>query len=67
MKGTEKITDGRVSNSKINRKPFDSSTILEKYSNFHFGRVKLEEIHLSEMHTATENGYYRPTIVLPIK
>lgn len=67
MKSKENMTDGSASNSKNKRKPFDSSTILEKYSKFYFGRVKLEEIHLSAMHTATENSYYRPTIIIPIK
>ncbi|KAF2884273.1 hypothetical protein ILUMI_21894 [Ignelater luminosus] len=53
--------------SKQKREPFDSTLILEKYKNFHFGEEDLNYIHLSVRFTTSEGAYYDALTTVSIK
>lgn len=53
--------------SKQKREPFDSTLILEKYKNFHFGEADLNYIHLSVRFTTSESTYYDALATVSIK
>lgn len=48
------------------RVSFDARPILQKYSQFEFGRLTLKELHLSRLHTVDGDGYYCATDVVKI-
>ncbi len=50
----------------IKKKPFDATSILERYKNFHFGSLTVKEIHLSRLGTRTPDGYYESAGLLEI-
>lgn len=45
---------------------FDATKILEKYKNYEFGKVTLEEIHLSNVSKVAENGFYEATALVKV-
>lgn len=48
------------------RESFDATRILEKYAHYDFGVAEVTDVHLSQMHTSTEqNAYYESTCVVP--
>lgn len=51
---------------KMKRSAFDARSILQKYSQFEFGRLILKELHLSRRHTVDGDGYYCATDVIKI-
>ncbi|CAG0921473.1 unnamed protein product [Notodromas monacha] len=48
-------------------KLFDAKPIYENLLDFDFGEVLISHIHLSILHTVGEDGYYRPSLTVPIK
>lgn len=50
-----------------NRESFDGSDILERYADFDFGMVELNQLHLSQCHSAGDDGYYQPTYIISCK
>ena len=47
-------------NSSTTRTSFDASRILVKYQDFDFGRISVQEIHLSQKGSYAADGYYSP-------
>lgn len=47
-------------------KNFDAMKILEKYGDFHFGKVRIKEIHLSQRYTGGSNGYYEASCIIKV-
>lgn len=50
----------------IKRKTFDATSILEKHKDFHFGTVRVEQIHLCRLGTMTPDGNYESAGFLQI-
>lgn len=50
----------------IKRKPFDATEILEKYKDFYFGSLTVDEIHVSRLHAKVENSYYESAGILKL-
>lgn len=48
------------------REPFDATSILEKYKEFHFGESLFDRIHLSYMSSVGEDGFYKPLSIVTI-
>ncbi|XP_077296066.1 activating signal cointegrator 1 complex subunit 1-like [Arctopsyche grandis] len=65
MNSSNRLKDSEPSNNK--RIPFDASSILETYSDHYFGKIEIKEIHLSQMHTIDENGYYKSSSIVSTK
>lgn len=45
---------------------FDASGVIEKFSNCDFGVQEIKEIHLSDVGTKNESGYYKADGILQI-
>lgn len=54
--------DTNVRNKK--RETFDGSQILSKFSDYDFGTVELNDIHLSQRNSTGPDGYYQSTCVI---
>lgn len=48
------------------QKTFDASKILQKYKDFYFGTMLINEIHLSQRYSKASNGYYEATAILKL-
>ncbi|KOB66100.1 Activating signal cointegrator 1 complex subunit 1 [Operophtera brumata] len=48
------------------RETFDGSEILQRFKDFDFGVVELNQIHLSQRDSAGDDGYYQPTCVVSL-
>ncbi|XP_003705532.3 activating signal cointegrator 1 complex subunit 1 [Megachile rotundata] len=46
---------------KITLNTFDATEIMKAHENTFFGEITLKEIHLSQRHTISSNGYYQAT------
>lgn len=44
--------------------PFNATSIIEKYKDFYFGEVILDQIHLSLISSKGEDGFYKPLSVI---
>lgn len=62
--GTNVEETGSTKNIRKQRVTFDGSKILEKFADFDFGVMELEDIHLSQRHSTGTDGYYQPTCVI---
>lgn len=49
------------------RLTFDGSKILEKFADYEFGVMEVEEFHLSQMYAKRSDGYYQPSCVITCK
>lgn len=63
--GSDSDTNGG-NGRKGDKDTFDASKILEKYREFHFGKIKIKEIHLSQRYTTGSNGYYEATSMIKL-
>lgn len=50
----------------IKRKHFDATTILQRYKDFHFGTLTVNEIHVSKLGSRSADGYYESAGILEI-
>ncbi|CAB3230920.1 unnamed protein product [Arctia plantaginis] len=62
--GTNVEDSGSSRNIRKPRVTFDGSLVLEKFADFDFGVMELEDIHLSQRHSTGSDGYYQPTCVI---
>ena len=57
-------TSFKLRNEELNNKirgPFDATEIMKAHENTFFGEVPVKQIHLSQRHTISNNGYYQAT------
>lgn len=52
------VTLINTSKSRKRRRKFDATKILEKYDNFEFGTMLIDEIHISQLIATAPNGFY---------
>lgn len=57
----------RATRKRKRRKGFNASLLLEKYQDYYFGALNVNEIHLSQLNGKAENGYYLAESVLKLK
>ncbi|XP_013168252.1 PREDICTED: activating signal cointegrator 1 complex subunit 1 isoform X2 [Papilio xuthus] len=48
------------------KEPFDGSQILNKFVDYDFGVTEITDVHLSQMKTMGDDGYYQPTFVVTL-
>ncbi|CAK1603017.1 unnamed protein product [Parnassius mnemosyne] len=58
--------DVRISNTQRIKETFDGSNILNKFANYDFGVIEINNIHLSQRKTMGSDGYYQPTFVISL-
>ncbi|KAL1502828.1 hypothetical protein ABEB36_007915 [Hypothenemus hampei] len=49
---------------KWQKQSIDASKIIEKFKDYSFGRCDFNSIHLSQIHTKGDNGFYKPLAVI---
>lgn len=64
--GAAESEEQRNSARQIKKAKFDSTSILEKYKDFHFGSLVVDEIHISKLNVKVENGYYESAGILKL-
>lgn len=58
---------GRKEKNPASLDVFDARLILKKYADYNFGKFIVNEVHLSQMHTAGANGFYVATGIIHVK
>lgn len=62
----EAAEDKIINEKQIKRKRFNAKRILEKFKDFHFGSVVVDEIHISRLFVKVQNGYYDSAGILKL-
>lgn len=57
----------RATRKRKRRKGFNARLLLEKYQDYYFGSLRVNEIHLSQLSGKAANGYYFAESILKLK